>query len=334
MAGEGVFPKSAGDIAYASEANSFHGFGDGSDGAYADSGNLTQGTVYQYSTFSLTNGNTLTTASTSGKPIIIYVQGDCTIAGTIDLDGKGYDAGTGGAQGGSDTNGDPGTAGEDYQRNGSYGTAASGGTGGQLGATAAGGGKSTTSLTAWQIFDADYNQIHIDSGTGGAGGGGGRSGSSPGSDGAGGNGGAGGGSIIFVVGGDFTFSATGVITLDGVNGSDGGDATGSTGSGGGGGGGAGGNLWIMYRGTLTNSGTITTTSGSGGTGGDANGAGYGAGGGGGGGSNVTQDGSNGALGNYGGGANTGGNGGAGRAGTSSLQQVLFAPPIIVQGNTI
>lgn len=287
MAGEGEFPKSDGDLLYPSEANEFLGFGDASDGTYSDSGNLIQGTVYQYDTFDLTNGNTLTTASTTGKPIIIYVQGDCTIGGTIDLDDKGYDEGTGGA-GGTDTSGATGGAGQNFQVHSSYGTAAAGGTAGikvdppyQGGGGGAGDSINSGSAIAGTINEFSLKRggtgIHIDSGQGGGGGGGG-SGQSSSTGGIGGAGGNGGGSIIFIVGGDFLITATGVITINGENGVVGGAASGANASGGGGGGGGGGgDLWVICKGTNTNSGSITTTGGTGGAGGAKTGTGTGGG---------------------------------------------------------
>ena len=320
MAAEGVWPKETGDIFFASDANRLLGFGDGTDGAYNDSGNLAQGTVFQYTTFDLTNGNTLTTGSTSGKPIYIFVQGDCNIAGTVDLDGKGYDSGVASADLGID-----GTAGENFQRRADYGTAPAGGlavkTGGSaVGATAAG----TQDIDAFQIFNAIYTQVHMDSGQGGGGGGGARpdSAQTP-PNGRGGDGGNGGSSIIFIVGGDFTFGATGIITLDGDAGSSGNNGEAGLGAGGGGGGGGGGSLWVLYKGTLTNSGSITVTAGAAGAGGTGGGGQQG-GAGGGGGASITTDGSGG--GGSSGGNGDGGNGGAGGAGTSLIQQIINTFP--------
>ena len=309
MAGEGEFPKSDGDLLYPSEANEFLGFGNGEDGAYSDSGNLVQGTVYQYTSFSLTNGNTLTTASTTGKPIIIYVQGDCTIGGTIDLDDKGYDEGAGGA--GSSGAGGPGAGGQNFLVHSTYGTAAVGGTGGSAdtphtpGGGGAGDSINSGSAIAGTLYEFSLKRggtgIHIDSGQGGGGGGGGgASGGGPGGN--GGAGGNGGGSIIFIVRGDFLITATGVITLDGENGVNGSNAVATSAAGGGGGGGGGGGcLWVICRGTDTNSGTITTTGGTGGSGG----SGLGTGG-------------------------TGGAGGNGAAGTNRLENVKGTLPKLVE----
>jgi hypothetical protein len=67
-------------------------FGNGSDGAFNETSgttNLTQGQIYQYTSFTLGADHTISAESTSTKPIIILVQGDCTINGTINLSGKG-----------------------------------------------------------------------------------------------------------------------------------------------------------------------------------------------------------------------------------------------------
>lgn len=287
---EGDAVKSNGDVYYASEANTARGYGDGSDGAYSDSGNLVQNTVYEYTTFSLTNGNTLTTSSTSGEPIIIYVQGDCTIGGTIDLDDKGYDGGIKDAHG------------ENFQRDSTYGTAATYETSNIS--------KGLQALDNYEIFNAAFNTEHIDSGQGGSGG---QSGTGGGHGGVGGNGG---GSIIFIVGGNFNFQATGVITSDGENGTAGANHGTNQGGGGGGGGGAG-CLWVLCRGTITNSGTITTTAGTGGAGGTGASA-SGGGKSGGGGASFVTDGSNGSA----PAGNDGETGGAGAAGTNKLQQTV------------
>ena len=329
MANESEFPKSDGDVLYASEVNYLLGFGDATDGAYSDSGNLVQGTVYQYSTFSLTGGNTLSTTSTSGKPIIIYVQSNCTIAGTIDLNGKGYDNGTGGAaQTSPSSYGKTGTIGQNFQRDTDYGVAADYGNGGTFGAAADGGVAGTLSLSALQIYDANFNRIDFDSSQGGAGGGSGSTGAG-GTSGAGGDGGNGGGSIIFVIGGDLNVTGA-TITATGGNGSNGGNGSVYGGGGGGGGGGAGGNIWIMYRGTLTSSVTPTLTAGSAGTGGTTIDSARDGGGGAGGASMA----SNGSAGSAGGAPGNGGAGGAGATGKSSIQKIINRTPIVVQTDTI
>src|SRR3990167_6336734 len=120
-----------GDIFYADEHMAALGFGTGADGAYSNGGDLNQNNIYNFTSFSLTN--TITTTSTSGKPIYILVQGNCTISGTINLTGLGYDAGAGGADGA------PGVIGQARQRTG-YSSGA--GEAGSAGANGGGGGAS------------------------------------------------------------------------------------------------------------------------------------------------------------------------------------------------
>lgn len=97
---EGSWPKSDGDILYASEVDKIKGIGDGTDGAFSESTGdtvLTQGVVYQYTSFSMTGDATISTTKTTGEPIIILVQGNLTISssGTCDFQGYGEDAPTG-----------------------------------------------------------------------------------------------------------------------------------------------------------------------------------------------------------------------------------------------
>lgn len=78
-------------------------FGDGSDGAFTSSGNLsvnvsnTNGTydgdmvIKQYTSFNLQSGHTFSTAQAC-RGMLIYVQGDCTINGTIDMTARGPNA--------------------------------------------------------------------------------------------------------------------------------------------------------------------------------------------------------------------------------------------------
>ena len=78
-------------------------FGDGSDGAFTSSGNLsvsvsnTNGTydgdmvIKQYTSFNLQSGHEFTT-SQACRGMLIYVQGDCIINGTIDMTARGPDA--------------------------------------------------------------------------------------------------------------------------------------------------------------------------------------------------------------------------------------------------
>jgi len=247
MASEGEFPKSDGDILYGSEANDVKLFtGDGSDGAFSENSgttNLTQGTTYQYTSFLLDTSATLSASSTSTSPIIIRVQGNVTINGTINLVGKGCAAQTG------------------------YGTNI---------ATAGG---NTTGGKRCEYANFQFNQRSIImNGTGGgngnqaSGGGGGgassiTSGSAGGSGGSGGGGsagGAGGCTIFIICGGTLTFGASSSIDVSGQDGQ-GSDDRGS-------GGGGSGDAVIIHKGAKTDNGvTITTAGGAGGTTGTANG---------------------------------------------------------------
>lgn len=262
---EGVFPKVDGDGLYGSEVNNiFMSVGDGSDGAFSESAgttNLTQGTIYEYSSFLLDTNATLSASSTSTKPIIIKVQGDCTINGTIDLKGKGCAAATGyssylmsqGTNGGANAVVPGGYSGGYFVnfRNNMQ-TMIVNGTGGGNGppdgqyASGGGGGCSSTA----------------NGGSAGSPGG-------QGSSGASNPGGSGGCSIIFIVGGNFTFGADSAVDLSGNDGIDGTYSPS-------GGGGAGDPI-ILHKGSYTDNGVaITQTGGTGGTGTYSNGGGGGA----------------------------------------------------------
>lgn len=244
------------------DANWVAGFGDGSDGAFSQTGagttNLTQGTIYQYTTFNLGAAHTISASSTSDKPIIILVQGNCTIDGTISLVGKGCPTNFAGYA-------DTGINSSD-QRIG-FGTRAG------LGANAQ--SKAQVGIKGMLSWNFQNNQAgFIMNGTAGAtggldgsnlyGGGGGASSSNhggtgesraeAGSSGSGdGGGGAGGCTILIIVGGNLTFGAASVINTSGA-------AGGSAGRTGGGGGGAG-DILIFYRGTLTDGGVTKTVAG-------------------------------------------------------------------------
>ncbi len=253
------------------DANLTAGFGDGSDGAFDESAasttNLVQGQVYQYTSFNLGASHTISASGGSNKPIIILVQGNVTINGTIDLAGKGHTTSYFSA---SDTKlVTPGTNGGDNN-----------------GAEGAGGKKG---LPSWNHILGQkgiiFNGVKGGNGGigggsgGGAGGGGGASarndgavGSPPSSGGTSGSGGAGGGaggcSLLMVIGGTLTFGAASSIDCSGLVG-----AAGTTGGGGGGGSGSG-DILIYHKGTKTDSGLSTDiTGGSGGAGAGLGGAG-------------------------------------------------------------
>ena len=277
---EGTFPKIGNDPIYASEINNtITSSGDGSDGAFNETSgttNLTQGTIYQYTSFLLDTSATLSATSTSDKPIIILVQGNATISGTIDLKGKGFAAKAGYNSGHTSSTSSLKTIG------------AYGGQGGDAPVVGIGGGK---------LLFSNYNlnklSTMITNGTGGGdgsapgtsrggGGGGGASSSNDGENGlgataspgggTGGTGSAGGCTLYMIVGGDLTLNASASID---TSGNPGGAATGD---GGGGGGGGSGDIIILYGNTLTdNSPTLTTSGGAGGTAGVNTGGAGGAG---------------------------------------------------------
>lgn len=275
-----------GNILFAKEYNLLYPymFGNGADGAFSSSSgttNLLAGKVYNYTSFSLTGTGVITiSASANTAPLIILVQGNCTISSSgtsINLKGKGLAAGSGGTN-------DVGLAGDGnysfyplfgpvFSRTNSSGTISpapyhsltGGGTGG-AGGRAGGGG------AGWAASGS--NGSDSGAGTGGANtvitptnpssimllnGAGGGGGSGAGGGGVGGAGGNGGCSLILIVGGDLVFSGT----ID-VTGNAGSNAV--SGTAGGGGGGGGGLSFVQCFGTLTNSGTITVTAAAGGTG--------------------------------------------------------------------
>lgn len=247
--------------------------GDGSDGAVTTSGNLTltQGVTYQYTSFTLSLADTLSCNGpiSSPEPVVIKVQGDCTINGTIDFSGKGYPANEGAFSANFSTPGltpsgtSVGAAGGlkhreqvavVYYPTDSFvvlpGTG--GGTGGigygDVGTDYVGGGGGGGAC----LFDGSAGAngtTTISGNTGGA---------------AGGAGGAGGATLILIVGGTLTFGASSVVNFDGANGSIGGFASYC---GGGGGGGAGGSFVFLYNTAFTDNGaTISVNGGTGGSG--------------------------------------------------------------------
>ena len=261
-------PYADGQIWDETDANWVAGFGDGTDGAFSESSgttNLTQGTIHQYTSFLLDTNATLSASSTSDKPIIILVAGDCTINGTIDLKGKGQPANTGyysiqrlGLGGTSNPKKYPqliATEGDSYG-------------GGSGDASSSSGG-----FKGGPLFNFQNNQHTgiMMNGTGGAtgatgiddaGGAGGASAANNGvigeikttSDGSGaGTGGAGGCTLLIVVAGNLTFGASSAIDVSGGNGSNGTHI--------GGGGGGSGDILIFYNGTLTDSGVTNTVTG-------------------------------------------------------------------------
>jgi hypothetical protein len=271
-------------------------YGDGSDGAklISSSENLNPGGEFEYTTFTLDAGQTMSVTAVN-DPLIIKATGDVTINGTIDLNAKGGAGGTGGAGAttdGAGTNGTAGTAGASIVSGivcpagalgaGGAGGGANPGAGGGGGASifttggtgsgtggGAGGTKPDAALLAW-LSNISRNVI---CGGGGGGGGGGAEFSGSGDGGTGGVGGEGGGAMAMFVGGNLTLGASSVIRCNGVQGTAAANVAGY--DGGDGGSGAGGTVLILVRGTITNGGVTATAAGgaaqdgagSGGTGG-------------------------------------------------------------------
>jgi len=284
-------------------------YGDGSDGAFAQTSGATSlntvgKNIYQYTSFSLTGTASLTTGSNlDNLPLFVLVQGNLTITSStvpaVTRAGNGSPGGAGGAGGGSGTNpGAPGTA-PDFSPTAMKATAPGAGAGGvfsvigrsgggggggaglgNAGAAGSNGGWTPTaggaasgkeSYSSGMDISRLLSLSHI--GGGGAGGGGGSS--NGGVGGTGGTGGTGGGCIIFIVGGNINITSTfSVVGSAGAVGAAGGAGGGGSAGGGGGGGGGGGMVAIFYAGSVTaNTATFTVTGGSGGGGGAGNGTG-------------------------------------------------------------
>jgi len=232
---------------------------------------------YHYSSLTLNGSQTLDVTESTDGFLIIRCTGTVTIAGTIDLDGKGS---TGGASvNASNAKGNTGTSGTGGASGGSGGSSntGDGGDGGGntfRAVTVAGPAGPTANNTignAGASMDAQFLRVLnyiIDplNYTGAGGGSGGCSFANSGS-GAGGNGGG----VLIIIANEIDFQSGATITLDGGVGITG---SGSDGAGGGGGGGT----LIFISDTLTNDGTITHTGGAGGvtgTGGDGGAGGNG-----------------------------------------------------------
>ena len=268
-------------IAKSASVEEFGGTGaDGDLAVTSGTTNISLDTVYNYSSVSISAAATLSSAA-NGSPMFIKCAGDCTIDGTINLDGKGYSGGAGGAS--ANTAGAAGTGFADIITHGTAGggggASVNGGGGGGAGgasmttsggAGGAGGGVTPGSAgaasvryskavqpTLWTLRNLGLIGV-------GTGGGGGGAGTGAGGE-AGGAGGAGGGGLVIEVGGNLSIGAAGVITADGVAGGNGASYSG------GGGGGGGGSVIVRVRGTITNAGTVTVTGGSAGSAGASGG---------------------------------------------------------------
>jgi hypothetical protein len=197
---------------------------------------------------------------------LVYVDGPCTIAGTISAGAQNLTWADGGGSGGGGgaASDNPGTAG--YPSNG-FGAAnysitvppstapdlnelhvAAGGSGGAQGQNGTAGSTPTTASQKWTAITAD--QLVMGGSSGGSGGGG----TQPG-----GRGGAGGGAVVLICADSISF--TGTIDVGGANGNPGRTGAIPSGSGGGGGGGI---VLMATPDYSSNSGTITVSGGFGG----------------------------------------------------------------------
>lgn len=270
--------------------------GDGSDGSKTVSVDETLNPAYQtfnYTDLTIDVTKTLSFGSNyQNKVVVIKVQGDCIINGTLSVKGGGS---LGGAGGNVAANGVDGSV----INTDVLDALAHQGIKGLAGTNAGGAGGAALTLTGIAVVYCTQSKkiVWLLPGVGGAGGGGGAAvgaatGGAGGSisalpvagtngsnlaggggAGGGGGGGAGGGAIRLEVAGNLTIGGAGIIDVsgqDGANGGTGGNTTttGHGGPGGGaGGGGTGGMALILYNGTLSNSGTIDISGGDGGTGG-------------------------------------------------------------------
>ncbi|MBI2618225.1 hypothetical protein HYW58_02115 [Candidatus Kaiserbacteria bacterium] len=267
-------------------------FGDGSDGDVTISTNTTIAPVSNvalknYNSLIINSGVNLTSGSACAA-MLIYVKGNCTINGTLHMNGLGVSytaedidvsrfvdpgANNGAAadtlfpsESNQPTTGVPTGTFSKYR---SAQPGAASGASGVTDQTGGGGGGSAGTAGGGGTGGAGGN--------GAAGGGGGpESGCTVGQGGSGGAGStARGGALILIVGGNLTIGASGIISAiggdgggggNGENASGGGDCQGG-GGGNGGGGAGGGRVILLYKGTLSNSGSVSVAGGAGGGGG-------------------------------------------------------------------
>lgn len=255
-------------------------YGNGANGVFNSTGNVTWGSsgtnLYKYSKFTLNTGHTLT-CSPNNSSIVIYVQGDCIINGTIHLNGKitgNFSNSPSSITAPALFNSSVSSYGSEVfygsrlrnliYVNGSNVSNSSGSSSNmQVGGRGGNGGSSTNSGSSGQTAYC---------GGGGAGGRGGSyvvdNGSSGSTSYSGGQGGYGGGTIILIVGGDLTIGSSGKIQANGARGSNGSSSAGD------GGGGGGGRIILIHRGKYTNRGSLQANGGSGYGNGRAGYAGY------------------------------------------------------------
>jgi hypothetical protein len=240
--------------------------GTGADGVYHATTNTTlTGGTYNYTSFSIDSGDTVTITGTN--PLVIHSTGAVQIDGTLLANGGNGNDGVTSSNGGI---GGIGVAGGGNGGDGSFSSSTgpiNGNSGNGMGMGGMGGGWSGGGGAGYET-GADssgnvlggfggpaYGNTQLNPLLPGSGGGGGSGGYNCGA----GGGGAGGGVIQIESCVSLTIGATGLISANGGNG--GSDGTGNCG---GGGGGSGGTIWLMTSGTLSNSGTISATPGTGG----------------------------------------------------------------------
>ena len=299
---EGSFPKANGDVLYASEISKvFYGkfgqktFGTGSDGAlHVTSGTTTiAAPIMQYTSLTVDAGTVLTW-STYGK-LIVFVQGDMTINGTITIPARvgsfptGWDIPTGteysktaaaglgahfvivpfpfvpvetpkgnNSSNASAVNHDGGAGGSSY---GAGGDGADGGDGtGNAQTTNSNGGVGKAGVLFIVGGNVSFGAASAVNGTGGTG-----SNGTSWTYGSSGGGGGGSGAIIGVFsGGNCTLATGAAITLNGGAGGTGAYEASYDGWSGGGGGGGGGFVVMACAGTMSNSSTVSVAGGAGG----------------------------------------------------------------------
>lgn len=223
--------------------------GDGSDGDFRPTGNVTISGIKQYKSVMIPAGVTVTISCYA----LIKCQGAFVNHGTINASGQGAYGGSGGYYAGNSSDGY-------YTNAGGAGASAISGVGGaggsNHGAAGAGGG-----CTAFNVPLDGPSTIELAMslrGFGfGAGGGGGGCGSSPGRRYSGAAGGRGGGAISIVSTSIYNY---GIVAANGANGYSTGNDQGS------GGGGGGGGMVAMIADTIMNYGSVTAAGGAGGSG--------------------------------------------------------------------
>lgn len=231
--------------------------GDGSEADPNPAGTVNVQGVHYYPTLTVSAGNTLSVTFTSSnsstqtdKPngsFVAFVQGACTIAGTISANGltpsniSGWGGGSGGAGGWGAAAASQGT--NAVWMGGTSSAAVTGGGAAPTSSSTPGGAGNTPDASAQKMMLMMPPALAT---CGGA----------PGSAGGSSGGAAGlGGGCIYLICGSINF--TGTISANGGAGGAGGSSTG-------GGGGGGGGVVVLAARTITNSGTITETGGAGG----------------------------------------------------------------------